>query len=1043
MKPYHRRFAARWLSIVAALLLVSTAGAVSAAPSGGASPAGVGVESWLVLGPVPVPLPAYSDEGATKIGVAELLDYPFARLSDLVPQAGLSVESFGGGSVAWSVFAADTGGVALPASAPVSAVAYLAAYVEVPRWTKLEIETRATQPFELFIDGSSVVKRTGSQKLTDAKAKSTASAKLTTGKHLLIAKTVRAPSDSVGEWRLGVRLAPSKGFSDVPRVSVDPKRGLDVRDVLDGPSVSDLRLSPDGEYVALPMSLRKPPDGESEDWLEVRRFADAGRVMTLDDVSGASDWRWAPNGHRLSYTETKDESGSIRVIDIDKGRTDTVVRDVKGLTGYQWSRDGTFIVYTVQTKAPKNEKGVKRLEGLYDKRDYERDKTHLYMTTVPEGMTRRLTAGDVSTVLYDIHPDGRSILVGRSYEDLSARPYSTTELVRLDLDDDRVEILWKGRFLATAVWSPDGKKILVTAGPSSFGSVGLDVPEGTIPNDYDTEAYLFDPVAKTAEPLTKDFDPTITAAFWPAGGNVYFVAEETEYVRLYRYGVKSRKFERIAIDCDVIHDTDIANKNSAVVAYGSSADRPPRVFAVDAGKAKGRLFEDPTADQFSRIVLGKVEDWNFKTKDGTTIVGRIQYPPDFDPNRKWPCIVYYYGGTSPVDRSFGTRYPKGLWTANGYVVYVLQPSGATGFGQKFSAAHVNDWGKVVSEEIIEGTKEFLAAHPFVDPARVGCIGASFGGFMTELLVTRTDIFAAAVSHAGISSIASYWGEGYWGYEYNAVSAANSFPWNRPDIYVQQSPLFAADKIVTPLLLLHGTADTNVPTGESEQMYTALKLLGKEVEYLRIEGQNHFILDYKKRIIWSDAIIAWFDRWLKGQPEWWDDMYPPVAKAGKKEPADIGIRKAEVKDHGLVLFGEVTRDDILKEIPDWGAEYDTYTPSLDSLQALEKGLKNVRFVCVFGTWCSDSRTQVPRFWRLLDDLGVPQSSFRMFAVASSRFTDQMGVPKEVLDWSRDVKAWYDVTAVETIIVERGGREIGRIVESPSKSLEEDLLEILRK
>ena len=1041
MRLHHRRSVPSWLSIVAAVVLLSVPRAFAAEPAGDAPRAGTAIERWLVLGPVAVPLPAYAEEGAKKVGVPELLEYPHARLTDLAPQTGRSVKTFDGREAVWTIAAADTAGIALLGGGAAPAVAYLAAYVEVPRWTKVEIETRSTDPFELFVDEVSVMKQTGSQKLGDEKAKSTATAKLVTGKHRLIAKTVKAPSDSAGEWRFAVRVSPAKGFADPPVVSLDPTRGIDVRDVLDGPGVDAIGLSPDGAYVALSMYERTAPEGAREGWVEIRRFADAKPVMTLRDTGG-SNWRWAPAGHRLSYTAESGETATIRVLDIDSGETSTLLRGVKDLSDYAWSPDGKFIVYTVRTKAEKNEKGIKRLEGLYDRRDNERDKTHLYMTTVPGGLTRRLTAGDVSVFLYDIHPDGRSLLIGRNYEDLSARPYSTTELVRFDLESGAVDVLWKGRFLNTAVWSPDGKKILVTAGPAEFGGAGVDVPAGKVPNDYDTEAYLFDPGTKTAEPLTKDFDPTVAAAHWPKpGGDIYFVVEETEYVRLYRYGLKTRSFERIAIDCDVIHESEVARAKPAIVVYGSSANRPPRLFAVDGKKA--RLFADPAADRFSRIALGKVEDWSFTAKSGKTIVGRVHYPPNFDPKREWPCIVNYYGGTSPVDRSFGTRYPKDLWAAHGYVVYVLQPSGATGFGQEFSAVHVNDWGKVVSEEIIEGTEEFLAAHPFVDPDRVGCIGASYGGFMTQLLVTRTDIFAAAVSHAGISSIASYWGEGYWGYEYSAVASANSFPWNRRDVYIDQSPLFSADKINTPLLLLHGAADTNVPPGESEQMYTALKLLGKEVEYIKVEGQNHFVLDYKKRIIWSDAIVAWFDRWLKGEPQWWEDAYPPVGKPGKKTPGEIGLRRADVKDNGLVLFGEVTREDIRREIPDWGAEYDTYVAGLDSLDAFRKGLRNARITCVFGTWCSDSRREVPRFWRLLDDLGIPETQLRMYAVGSSRFTEEMGVPKEVLEWSRDLKAWYDVTAVESIIVERGGREIGRIVEAPAKSLEEDLLEILRR
>ena len=145
--------------------------------------------------------------------------------------------------------------------------------------------------------------------------------------------------------------------------------------------------------------------------------------------------------------------------------------------------------------------------------------------------------------------------------------------------------------------------------------------------------------------------------------------------------------------------------------------------------------------------------------------------------------------------------------------------------------------------------------------------------MTMLLQTRTDMFAAAIAHAGISSISSYWGEGYWGYAYSAVATAESYPWNRKDIYIDQSPLFAADKITTPLLLLHGSVDTNVPPGESTQLFTALKVLGREVEYVQIMDQDHHILTYKKRTLWTKTIMAWFDRWLKGQPEWWSDLYP--------------------------------------------------------------------------------------------------------------------------------------------------------------------------
>ena len=271
--------------------------------------------------------------------------------------------------------------------------------------------------------------------------------------------------------------------------------------------------------------------------------------------------------------------------------------------------------------------------------------------------------------------------------------------------------------------------------------------------------------------------------------------------------------------------------------------------------------------------MGEGGEYEFTSSRGDLINGFYVLPPDFDSTKKYPLLVHYYGGCSPSARYAIGSYSPQYYAAQGYVFYVINPSGAAGFGQEFASRHVNTAGQGVAEDILEGVERFCKDHPFVDTKHIGCFSASYGGFMTQLLLTKSDMFAAGISHAGISDHTSYWGEGYWGYSYSEVSMANSYPWTHKDLYVDNSPLYMADKIRTPLLFLHGSADTNVPIGESIQMFTALKLLGNDTAFVVVDGENHGIREYAKRRQWLRTISAWFAKYLKEDPTWWNELYP--------------------------------------------------------------------------------------------------------------------------------------------------------------------------
>ncbi len=864
-----------------AIILVCSAGSLAgpAAPqTSTVQTRSIPIKAWLGTGPLASPMPAFADSKGRAFGLSDLLKFEPVEVDSLRPKKDQPVTWVDGGSAAWTEMLSDDRGVEIAAGSAGPKTAYLAAYLGASRWVHARASFQSPYPFQAYLDGKIVAAKTKVEKPESGAAADSgipADIKLEAGRHILVIKSVfdgsaQAPWTVRASLEVSDRLAP-----DALAVSADPLEDpMTIKKLLDGTKPTGVSVSPDGAYVALSLRRSLPPSDDSENWIEVRRWDDGRLVRTLRGPGTNGLIQWTGAGHRFSTTTYDKSGGTIWLGDIDDGSLKPILSKILGLGGHTWARDGSFLIYDVSDEADGDIEGVKRLRGLEDRQPGYRTRNSLYRLTVPGGVRERLTAGELSSDLYGISPDNSRLLVGRTLINYKARPYTQTELSVIDLKTLETHVAWKGSWLNTAEWSPDGKSLLILGGPSMFGDLGIKLPKGVVPNDYDVEAYLLNLETRLASSLTRDLDPSVDQAFWgPTGDLIYFLTTDKVGRHVYRYSTQGKAFILVPAGADVVQQMSLARLTPAAAVVASEPNSPPKAYLVDFASGAIRLLLDPGADDMSGTAFGKVESWSFKNKRGQIIEGSIYFPPGFDPAKKYPCIVNYYGGTTPISADFGGRYPKELYAALGYVVYVLQPSGAIGFGQSFSALHVNDWGMIVADEIIDGVKKFLAEHPFVDPRRVGCIGASYGGFMTELLLTRTNIFAAGVSHAGISSISSYWGEGYYGYTYSAVATANSFPWNRPDIYISQSPLFNADKITTPLLLLHGAADTNVPPGESAQLYTALKLLGREVELVQVMDQDHLILTYNKRITWMKTILSWFDRWLKGQPEWWIDLYP--------------------------------------------------------------------------------------------------------------------------------------------------------------------------
>ena len=648
-------------------------------------------------------------------------------------------------------------------------------------------------------------------------------------------------------------------------------RRINIKDIIEGKRVNSSTISPSGRFILL--NLRETlPGGKNINTTEI--YDTKQKRTILSETANRTQIKWMPKSDLLFYVDDNSEERSVISMDPLTIETKILAKGLPKESFYMAPDEKSIFFSSKETITTSSPAGLNRLVGIDDRQSSYRDRYFLYRHFFNTGLTQQLTFGKQTASLNDVTEDVKHLLFTTTEEDLTDRPFRKNSLFMLDLQTMSVDTIWKDQtYIYSAQFSPDNKKLLLHGAPEAFNGIGLNINENQIANSYDTQSFIMDIDTKIVDPVTKNFNPTINAQEWnPKDNFIYYRVEEGDRSNMYSYSYNSNKFEKLPLKEDVIRSFNIA-ENALMATYtGLSTSNSSRSYLLNLKTLESTLISDPYADRLSQLNLGEVKDWNFTSSFGDEIEGRYYLPPDFDPTKKYPLIVYYYGGTSPTTRIFESTYPLHVYAAQDYVVYTLQPSGTTGYGQEFSARHVNAWGEQTAEEIIEGVEKFIQDHSYVDGTKIGNIGASYGGFMTQYLITKTDIFSASVSHAGISNITSYWGEGYWGYSYSAGASAGSYPWNNPELYVKQSPLFHADKINTPLLLLHGSADTNVPIGESIQMYTALKLLNKPVEFIQVMGENHAIYDYDKRISWNNAIYAWFAKWLKEDSRWWDSMY---------------------------------------------------------------------------------------------------------------------------------------------------------------------------
>lgn len=714
-------------------------------------------------------------------------------------------------------------------------------------FAKAKVMVSGMADYQLFVDG----------KKSDGK-----SVELIPGTHTFDIKYL---SKSDKQEKVNVKLS---GVSANTFLLTEGNKHLfSMKEVMEGNRLSGVSLSPNGRFLITRYS-EILSTGTSSSKYQLKDLK-TGKIL----LETSTAIRWMPSSNRYYYTEKSEKGRRLMAVNVETMQSTILAEDLPD-ESYTISPTEDFLIFNHRNTGPKKDEKVYEIVEPDDRQPGWRDRNSLVKYDLQTGVSQPLTFGHHSVSLLDISRNGRFALLMTSKKRLTKRPTTLRTIIHLDLQTMKGDsIVVDDGFVVDGKYSPDGKMIAVVGSPETLDGIGKNVPEGRIPSAYDYQLYTIDLTTRKVKALTRDFNPSVGSVQWAKYDNqIYFTADDKDCVHLFKANPVSGKIQQLPTPEDMVTSCSMADDAPVCAWVGESASNASRAYTLNTRSGKSSLLEDFSAQFLKDVELGTCEAWDFVSSRGDTINGRYYLPPHFDASKKYPMIVYYYGGCTPTARHFATRYPLNAYAAMGYVVYVINPSGATGFGQEFSSRHVNTAGEGVAEDIIEGTKLFAKQHSFVNEKKIGCIGASYGGFMTQYLQTKTDIFAAAISHAGISDHTSYWGEGYWGYSYSEVSMADSYPWTDKKLYVDQSPLFNADKIHTPILFLHGVADTNVPVGESIQMFNALKLLGRETAFVAVEGENHWILNYEKRMKWQNTIYAWFAKWLKDEPEWWQSMY---------------------------------------------------------------------------------------------------------------------------------------------------------------------------
>ena len=644
----------------------------------------------------------------------------------------------------------------------------------------------------------------------------------------------------------------------------DGKKKLTIKDALNWKIPNNIAISPNGDRIAF--ALTKPDFNnsvyESNIWL-INVSSGMVRQFTYGSKNEFSP-EFSPDGRYISFiakrdNENQDEKNGknqIWLISVAGGEARKLTSVEDGIINYQWSIDGEHIYYTakeaiskgIKSRKEKNKK-IKNDAYLVDEENYKKEIWSINITTKK---AEKVFEGDYGLSDIEVSPDGEKILYTTNY---TGKPDDSRKFdiwIFLVKDGKSFQLTNREGMEHSPKWSKDGKYVAFLAG---------EFPEISYSQ---TDLFVIPSTGGKMENITEEFNRSINSVFWANDNeNVFCTVAEGLYMSLYKINIKNKKVEPVIKGDLNIEQFKFSPDGESIVYIIDKHNLLPDIWISNSNGSSQRqlTYLNP---EINRFIIAQQEVINYNSKDGLKIEALLVKPIDFQKDKKYPLIVHIHGG--PHGRTINTLRRSmefQVYASNGYVVFSPNFRGSSGYEGSFDIANKGDIGGMDYEDVMGGV-DYLINGGIADPEKLGVMGGSYGGYMTNWIISQNNRFKAAISEYGIFNLLTDFSNSYLpSWEKNYLE---HYYWENLDVYIKRSPFNYVKNINTPVLIIHGDEDQNTFISNSKEMYAALTHLGKKVEFIRYPREGHGINEPNHRIDLMNRCLEWFEKYIKSEPE---------------------------------------------------------------------------------------------------------------------------------------------------------------------------------